>query len=384
MSIQKLERDSGPRWRARILDKDGRQRTKVFKTRSAAEQWEQEMLQIREQSTMPLAVLLGNVEDGRNESAESCEENEAGASTRLTLAALGREWSLDHVQQLAGSTQQRYQEILDQWILPTLGEVPASELDEQKCRIWYRKLREEQGLSARSISLILTIFKGFLAWCWGAGLIPENPSSRLRGPKTQAPVFTFWTRREISQFLAFHEDSHYLVLYLLALNTGMRLGELTGLQWDRLNLQRGTIHVTRSWCNKESRLKEETKGKRKRLVPVPQDLVQLLLQWQEQNPEPWVVTESSGGRLISRHFTQHKFRRACTQAGVRSIRFHDLRHTFASHFMMNGGDLYTLQHLLGHHSISVTEMYAHLSPSYLERAVGVVNFTTGENDADND
>ena len=79
-------------------------------------------------------------------------------------------------------------------------------------------------------------------------------------------------------------------------------------------------------------------------------------------------------RCPRRHFADGVHRRACRDAEVRYIRFHDLRHTFASHFMMNGGELYTLQKLLGHHSVTMTERYAHLSPTYLDKARDVVSF----------
>ena len=80
---------------------------------------------------------------------------------------------------------------------------------------------------------------------------------------------------------------------------------------------------------------------------------------------------------------QHMYRsffRAQKRAGLeRHFRFHDLRHTFASHFMMNGGNLYDLQKILGHSKIEMTLRYAHLAPDHLVEAINVVNFSTSDN-----
>ena len=74
------------------------------------------------------------------------------------------------------------------------------------------------------------------------------------------------------------------------------------------------------------------------------------------------------------HYSGRNFKRACERAGVRSLKFHDLRHTFASHFMMRGGNLFDLKELLGHSDIKTTMIYAHLSPNHLKEASRIVNF----------
>ena len=80
----------------------------------------------------------------------------------------------------------------------------------------------------------------------------------------------------------------------------------------------------------------------------------------------WVFPNAAGERL---GWVQHGFRNALGRAGLNDLHFHDLRHTFASLFMMGGGDLYTLKEILGHKSIAMTQRYAHLSPAYKQAMV---------------
>jgi len=152
----------------------------------------------------------------------------------------------------------------------------------------------------------------------------------------------------------------------------MRRGELAGLKWDRVSFQRKQIEVTRSASRYG--LQERTKTGRKRIIPM-NDIVQSLLWpiWQKQKGE--FVFCKEDGSAIDAHHIYRDFHIAQKRAGfTKTIRFHDLRHTFASHFMMKGGNLYDLQKILGHTTIKMTERYAHLSPAHLENAMQIISF----------
>ena len=90
-------------------------------------------------------------------------------------------------------------------------------------------------------------------------------------------------------------------------------------------------------------------------------MVELFRNYPPTADSDFVFTNSAGGRL---GWLQHGFRKALVRAGLTDLHFHDLRHTFASQWMMAGGDLYALKDILGHKSISMTQRYAHLSPAY--------------------
>ncbi|MGZ3695749.1 MAG: tyrosine-type recombinase/integrase, partial [Bdellovibrionota bacterium] len=88
------------------------------------------------------------------------------------------------------------------------------------------------------------------------------------------------------------------------------------------------------------------------------------------------VFSDEAGNPVDAHHLCRVFHRSQKKAGFsRLIRFHDMRHTFASHFMMNGGNIYDLQKLLGHSTLEMTQRYAHMSPDHLEKAIQIVSFS---------
>ena len=123
----------------------------------------------------------------------------------------------------------------------------------------------------------------------------------------------------------------------------MRKGELFGLTWDRVDLSRGVIQL------------EITKSEKRREIPMRVAVYALLAAM----PEP------RGGRVWPRRYMDRVFQEAVAAAGIANFRFHDLRHHFASWYMMRGGDLYSLSKILGHSKVSMSEKYAHLAPDYL-------------------
>ncbi|MBI2197075.1 MAG: site-specific integrase, partial [Candidatus Rokubacteria bacterium] len=129
----------------------------------------------------------------------------------------------------------------------------------------------------------------------------------------------------------------------VALETGMRYGEILGLTWDRVDLSRGVLRL------------ERTKSGKRREVPMRQAVYNLLAAM----PEP------RGGRLWPDKLIRTAFENAVTKAKLEDFRFHDCRHHFASWFMMRGGSLQALQKILGHATLAMTSRYAHLSPDYL-------------------
>lgn len=152
-----------------------------------------------------------------------------------------------------------------------------------------------------------------------------------------------------------------------ALYAGLRKGELYGLRWHAISFDRNQIEVAKSYDGR-------TKGKKKRHVPLHPELARILRQWRDR-PDRTV------GELV---FPVHgRMGRSEETLGIGAIMqatfkreppkvWHSLRHSFASHFMMAGGNLVTLQKLLGHKSIATTSIYAHLSPDHLAKEVNAM------------
>lgn len=179
-----------------------------------------------------------------------------------------------------------------------------------------------------------------------------------------------WLRNhdELRRFLhaAGDEDEHVSVFYMLAVFTGMRAGEIAALEWPDVNLDRRLISVQRSFDG-------PTKSDRVRYVPVLDPLMPVLRAWRLRHPGRLLFTNQNGTMFqpSARIFQEvlHRVLDAAEFAKVQRngkerpyVRFHDLRHTFASHWVMKGGDLFKLQKILGHQSVQMTMRYAHLAP----------------------
>lgn len=138
-------------------------------------------------------------------------------------------------------------------------------------------------------------------------------------------------------------------IVVLAMETGMRNGEVLGLAWSQIDLSRGLIRLQG----------RQTKSKRSRDIPLRQAAYDAL-----------VALAGREGRVFKTRSSRTAFEAAVRRAGLEAVQdteftFHGLRHHFASWFMMRGGDLLALQKILGHSSVKITEKYAHLSPDHL-------------------
>ena len=153
-------------------------------------------------------------------------------------------------------------------------------------------------------------------------------------------------------------------MMVVAIKTGLRQGELLGLQWDDVDLVAGRLVVRRAVSR--GRLSTPKSGK-SREVPLSPNAVLALKQHRHLRGE-FVFCNPDGSRLTKGR-CKWPLWRVCKRAGLRRIGWHFLRHTFASHLVMNGEPLKAVQELLGHSTISMTEQYAHLSPDVRRDAV---------------
>jgi len=151
-------------------------------------------------------------------------------------------------------------------------------------------------------------------------------------------------------------------LVILALNTGMRRGELLSLEWPQVDVRRRLLTV----------LGEKSKSNQTRHIPLNDEAFQILMSWRNQaDSQNYVFTSPITGNQITNINTA--WRNILKAANIKSFRFHDLRHTFASNLVMRGISLNTVRELLGHHSIDMTLRYAHLAPEHKAEAVAVLN-----------
>jgi integrase len=155
---------------------------------------------------------------------------------------------------------------------------------------------------------------------------------------------------------------HLAPLVLIAMNTGMRRGELFGLKWADVDLQQHVLTLRAA----------TTKGQRVRRIPMNSEVLSVLEQWRKQNPkaEGLVFPGDEGARMTN---INKSWASLTTTAKLGDLRFHDLRHHFASRLVMAGADLYVVKELLGHQDFAMTQRYAHLAPEHKAAAVALLN-----------
>lgn len=151
---------------------------------------------------------------------------------------------------------------------------------------------------------------------------------------------------------------HLMPLVLLALNTGLRRGELFGLTWADVDI-----------CNKLLTVRASTsKAQRTRRLPLNAEALDVLKRWKRDATEG-LVFSGAAGRMTN---INRSWKALCVEANLADFRFHDCRHHFASKLAMAGVDLYTIKELLGHRDFATTQRYAHLAPEHHAAAVEVL------------
>lgn len=171
--------------------------------------------------------------------------------------------------------------------------------------------------------------------------------------------------REECQALIVSCDEHLRPLVIMAINTGMRESEIFNLRWDtHVDLKHGFI------------LLDRTKNGERREIPINETVRVTLQNVIRRLDIPYVFYNPETRKPYRR--VQNSFKTALRKAGIKDFRFHDLRHTFASHLVMAGVDLTTVSRLLGHKDLTMTLRYAHLSPSHNVKAVDLLDCTLNQ------
>ena len=228
-----------------------------------------------------------------------------------------------------------------------VAKVTAQELER------YKNMRREEVKPAtinRELSCIKHMFTKAVHWDY----LPEN-TLRTVAKFKEPPGRTRYLNEEEIERLLYCCAEHLKPIVIMAMNTGMRKGEILNLKWSDIDMINRVIMV-RTSKNNESRS-----------VPINETLYSEFLKLQgDCTGDNTVFTDKTGKPIKN---IDHAFEGARKRAKLKDFRFHDLRHTFASHLVMNGVDIRTIQILLGQKTIAMTLRYSHLSDKTLKDAV---------------
>ena len=303
------------------------------------------------------------------------------ADTGPTLAAFAAAWLLSAEGNLKASTLRFYRGHLDQHVLPAIGTVSVADLKRTHCRELAAACRAK-ALKLATVRGIVRTLSTLLSQAVEDELLPANPALRMgrylrQGDEPKAAIQPL-TREEAALLLStagVHFPRFYALL-LCALRTGMRQGELLALRWSDIDFAGRFVAVNQ---NLVRGVVTSPKNHQRRRVDMSEQLAQELVALRRGQraqaievgrPAPEIVFCSTTGTTIEEANLRHMFYRILEKAELRRIRFHDLRHTFASLLIQHGESLAYVRDQLGHKSIQITcDVYGHLVPGGNRAAV---------------
>ena len=276
------------------------------------------------------------------------------------------------------STYLTYHGYIENHIKPQLGKIPLNDLTTLHLQQFYKKLlaegrverieaqKQPKGLSAKTVRNIHQIISSALKLAVEQRLIARNPADGCALPKAERKEMQTLPVEQLTSFLREAKDSGVFALYYIDLTTGLRRGELLGLKWSDIDLEKGDLRVQRQIGRIDGKIIEmplKTKNAY-RTLPLSADAIDVLMQQRRKtgNSE-WVFPSPTGGPM-SPDSVLHMLHRVLKRAGLPKVRFHDLRHTFATLALQNGVDIKTVSGMLGHFSAGFTlDTYAHVTTS---------------------
>ena len=286
------------------------------------------------------------------------------------------------------STLEGYRGYVERNIKPYLGDKPVAKVTREDVQKLYRELQKngrkelhpEYGyqLSGATIRRIHGVFHQAMETAVRENLIARNPTEGIILPKKKTAPKQILNDAQLEQFMdVIRADSTWYDFFYTELTTGLRQGEICGLMWSDFDEAHGTLSVRRTLhVQKGGRVVTgETKtGTGKRTITLPPSTAQLLAQRKKHSYSQWIFPNPLRPEQPASPGTAYNhLKTLLKRAGLPSIRFHDLRHTFATHALASGVDAKTLSGILGHTQASFTlDTYTHVTGDMQKRASEIV------------
>lgn len=275
---------------------------------------------------------------------------------------------------LRPATLRSYRHIISTFLIPLIGTKRAVALSRSDIETMLDKMvKDEVGDRTRQLSYSIA---NMALSRHVVGKPEEHPFPRRGGPRVERRDMKVWSDEEARQFLRVARGDRYEALYTLALATGARQGELLGLRWS--DIQDDHITVTTTLDQYERQLAPPKTGKSRRPIHVPAAVMAAIAKHKERAKR--VGRKTGSGDLVfqnevgepvhASNLYRRSFKPIVSEAKIPLIRFHDLRHTFATRLLLKGVHPKIVSEMLGHASIQQTlDTYSHVLPSLQRAAV---------------
>ena len=310
-------------------------------------------------------------------------------SEEYTVATWLRTWyELYAKPNIRVATADRYQLMIETYTIPRIGDIKLKKLTSRHLQKLYKDLLENgrvnrkngkgnPGLSSTTVRSVHLMLHCAFQRAVKERLIPRNPTEDCIAPKVQKIEMKILPADHIKSYLDAANARGLLPMFYLELVSGLRKGELVALRWDDLDTQNRTISVIKQYIKNPngeltlSRPKTETSV---RQVSIPQTAVNLLIQEHEKHPDnPYLFPSPVTGEMYYPDSVVNLHKKILKDAGLEHIRFHDLRHTFATMALQNGVDIKTVSSMLGHYDAGFTlRTYTHATRQKQDEAAATM------------
>ena len=296
---------------------------------------------------------------------------------KYTVGAWMDEWFENYAKvKVRPSSHQTYRGYIDNHIKPNIGKIPLEKLTSLELQKLYKKLLEKgrvdrieskhqaKGLSPKTVRNIHQIIASAMKLAKEQKIIASDPTESCTLPKLEHREMKTLSVEQLASFLREAKESGVFEMYYVEMATGLRRGELLGLKWEDIDLEQGDLRVKRQIARINGEVIEaplKTKNAY-RTLPLAEDTIVVLKQQRKKvGSSPWVFPSPTGGP-ISPDSVLHMLHRVLKRAGLPKVRFHDLRHTFATLALQNGVDIKTRSGMLGRFSAGFTlDIYTYVT-----------------------
>ncbi|MDO4552086.1 MAG: site-specific integrase [Bacillota bacterium] len=316
---------------------------------------------------------------------EETKDLDVSRSDEYTVGTWAKTWfELYSKPVIRPSTAEYYERFINMRIIPALGDIKLNKLTARDIQKFYNDLKEHgrirevqkeknPGLSSASVRGVHMMLHNCLDRAVKERLIPHNPTEDCIIPKLQKKEMKILHPDHISAYLKAADERGVLPMFFLELTSGVRKGELVALLWSDLNVEHRTLSVTKQAVRGEGGEIKVTRPKTDnsmRKISIPQEAIDLLILEHARHPDnPYMFPSPKTGGMYYPDSIVNLHKKILKDAGLEHLRFHDLRHTFATMALQNGVDVKTVSSMLGHYNAGFTlTTYAHATRQMQEDA----------------